>query len=79
MAKSNSSKYAEAASPGRYIPVEERKSGPFDDYDVRSALECLTRAKKIERNRPLMKAVRAEAKKQLAAAQGTIKTLSHRS
>ena len=58
------------ASPDRYQPAEERKSG-WDDYEVRSALETLARADKIRKNKPLMAAVKAEAKRQLQAAQAT--------
>lgn len=62
-----------------YKSPEDRKTGPFDDYEVRNALETLTKAKKIERNKALMRAVRVEAKKQLDAAQGNLKTLTNRS
>lgn len=55
------------SAPYRHVPMEEKKSG-WDDYDLRNALETLTRANKIRRNKPLMAAVKAEAKKQLAAA-----------
>lgn len=52
----------------RYRSPEDRKGGPFDDYEVREALSTLTKAEKIKRNRALMKAVLAEADKQLKAA-----------
>lgn len=60
----------------RYRSPEDRMAGPFDDYEVRSALETLTRAEKIKRNKKLMRAVRAEAQKQVKAAQATQKTLT---
>lgn len=55
----------------RYRPPEDRSNGPFDDYEIRSALETITKARKIQRNKKLMRAVRAEARKQLQAAQAT--------
>jgi hypothetical protein len=66
----------EAASDSPYKPPEERKSGPFDDYEVRGALETLSKAIKIRKNPTLMRAVRTEARKQLAAAESTKKALS---
>lgn len=65
-----------AASTSRYVPTEDRRNGPFDDYEVRNALETLARAEKIKRNKKLMRAVRAEAQKQLKAAQTTTKQLT---
>ena len=64
------------ASTGRYRPPEERRNGPFDDYEVREALSTLGKAIKIRKNPALMRAVRAEAKAQLKAAQSTTKALS---
>lgn len=60
----------------RYRSPEDRNGGPFDDYEVREALSTLTKAEKIKRNKALMKAVRAEAAKQLKAAQVTTKQLT---
>lgn len=65
-----------ADSPDRYRPPEDRKGGPFDDYEVRNALETLSKAIKIKKNSALMRAVRTEARKQLAAAESTKKALS---
>lgn len=67
---------AEAYPSERYVPVEQRTNGPFDDYEVRGALETLTRAIKIRRNAALMRAVRKEARKQVQAAEATSKALS---
>lgn len=64
------------AAPSRYRSPEERKNGPFEDYEVRSALETLGRAIKIRKNHALMRAVRAEAKAQLKAAQSTNNALT---
>lgn len=63
-------------APTKYVSPEERKSGPFDDYEVRDALRTLTNARKIQKNPALMKAVRAEARRQLQAAESTQKALS---
>lgn len=52
----------------RYRSPEDRKGGPFEDYEVREALSTLTKAEKIKRNRALMRAVLAEAEKQLKTA-----------
>ena len=71
----NKTTYAEPA-PSRYRPPEERKGGPFDDYEVREALSTLSKAIKIRKNSALMRAVRAEARKQLQAAETTKKALS---
>ena len=65
-----------ADSPSPYRPVEERKTGPFDEYEVRSALETITRSIKIRKNSALMRAIRAEARRQLAAAESTKNALS---
>jgi hypothetical protein len=62
--------------PGRYRPAAERKGGPFDDYEIRDALQTLAQAAKIQSNSALMRAVRKEARKQLAAAQSTNKALN---
>lgn len=56
-----------------YKPYYERQEGPFDEYDVRNALETLVRARAIGRNKKLLRAVRAEALKQQKAAQENIK------
>lgn len=56
-------------SPSRYIEPEARKSGPFEDYEIRDALRTLTQAEKIKRNKPLLRACRNEAQKQVKAAQ----------
>lgn len=53
-----------------------RKNGPFDDYDVRSALETLARAEKIKLNKKLMRAVLAEAERQINAAKSTKQQLT---
>lgn len=57
-----------------YVPPADRKSG-WKDYEVRDALRTLTDADKIKRNKPLMALIRAEAKKQLAAAAQTVKAV----
>lgn len=62
-------------SPSKYVEPEERKSGEFNDYEVRDALRTLASARKIQKNPHLMKAVRKEAQRQLQAAQSTVKTL----
>lgn len=67
---------AAASEPTRYRLPEDRKGGPFDDYEVRDALSVLTKAIKIQKNSALMRAVRAEAKRQLSAAESTKKALS---
>lgn len=61
-----------AAQPRRYVPTAERLNGPFDDYEVRDALTTLVNAVKIRKNKKLMRAVRAEARKQQQAAQQVI-------
>ena len=58
----------------RYIPTAERMNGPFDDYEVRDALSTLVNAVKIRKNKKLMRAVRAEARKQQQAAQQVIQS-----
>lgn len=65
---------AESAS-NRWKPAHERKSGPFEDYEVESALETIAKAEKIKKNRALMAAVRTKAREQLAALQQTTKSL----
>lgn len=65
-----------AASTSRYVPTEDRRNGPFDDYEVRSALETLARAEKIKRNKKLMRAVLAEAERQINAAKSTKQQLT---
>lgn len=62
-----------SASP--YVAIEDRKSGPFDSYEVSEALRTLTKAEKIKRNKPLLRACRAEAAKQVQAAQQAAKSL----
>ena len=59
----------------KYVDPEERRSGEFNDYEVRDALRTLAQARKIQKNPHLMKAVRKEAQRQLKAAQSTVKTL----
>ena len=81
MAKSrkSSKSYAEvpAISPSHeYKPPEERTNGPFDGYEIREALSTLTKAVKIRKNAKLMRAVRAEANKQLQAAAANSKLLA---
>ena len=76
MARRKRSSSVSADSPAPYKSAEDRKSGPFDEYEVRSALETVTRAIKIRKNSALMRAVRAEARRQLAAATNTTKALS---
>lgn len=64
-----------AAQPmKRYVPTAERMSGPFEDYEVREALTTLVNAVKIRKNKKLMRAVRAEARKQQLAAQQVIQS-----
>lgn len=65
-----------ADTPNRYRAPEERKGGPFDDYEVRDALSTLTKSIKIRKNSALMRAVRAEARRQVQAAESTKKALS---
>lgn len=64
------------STSGRYVSPEERKKGPFDEYEVREALRTLSSARKIQKNSALMRAVRAEARRQLRAAESTSKALS---
>lgn len=66
----------EVAPDRPYRSAEDRTGGPFDDYEVRSALETLTRAIKIKKNSALMRAIRKEARKQLAAAESTKNALT---
>ncbi len=66
----------EVADRSPWKSAEERKGGPFEDYEVRSALETLTRAIKIKKNPALMRAVKREARRQLDAAVNTKKALS---
>jgi hypothetical protein len=73
MARSNSKAMVESSS--RYRSPEERQGGPFDDYEVRSALETLARAIKIRKNAALMRAVKREARRQLQAAENTKKAI----
>ncbi|HZX81033.1 MAG TPA: hypothetical protein VFE72_08800 [Lysobacter sp.] len=61
-------------SKGNYIESIERKGG-WDDYEIREALSTLTRAEKIRKNKPLMAAVKKEARKQLDAAARTANSL----
>ncbi|HEY3434238.1 MAG TPA: hypothetical protein VGK41_01160 [Solirubrobacterales bacterium] len=61
--------------PSKYVEPEERKSGPFSDYEVRDALRILAQARKIQKNPALMRAVKKEAQRQLQAAQTTAKSL----
>jgi hypothetical protein len=58
----------------RYVPPAERLKGPFDDYEVRDALSTLVNAIKIRKNKTLMRAVRAEVRKQQQAAQQVFKS-----
>lgn len=62
----------------RYVPPAERLKGPFDDYEVREALNTLVNAVKIRKNKTLMRAVRAEARKQQQAAQQVIQSTGER-
>lgn len=69
MAKSTSKNQAAVmadASPSKYVSAPDRKNGPFDDYEVESALSTIGRAEKIKSNAALMREVRKLAKKQLA-------------
>ena len=75
MARKNSKSQPAEVSPGKYKSPEDRKGGHFDEYEVRSALETVTRAIKIKKNSALMRAVRAEARRQLDAAESTKKAL----
>lgn len=74
--KVRSADEAAVPSPDRWKPIEERKSGPFDGYELREALQTLAKAIKIRKNPALMRAIKAEANRQLAAAQSTTKALS---
>lgn len=75
-ARSAGNSVAAYDSPGSYKPIEERRNGPFDGYELRDALQTLAKAIKIRKNPALMKAIKAEANRQLAAAQSTTKALS---
>lgn len=68
MAKASNKAAVMADSP--YKPPEERSSG-WSDYDIRDALRTLAQADKIRKNKALMTAIKAEAKRQLTAAQAT--------
>lgn len=61
---------ASLAEPGVYKAPEERSSG-WSDFDIRDALRTLSQADKIRKNKALMAAIKAEAKRQLTAAQAT--------
>lgn len=63
------------ATSSPYVQMEDRKSGPFDQYEIRSALETLSKAEKIRKNGALMRAVRTEAKRQLASLTKTTASL----
>jgi hypothetical protein len=64
----------DAGKPSKYVPPIERKSG-WDEYFIRDSLKTLTEAEKIRANKPLLAAIRKEAKKQLDSASKTHKTL----
>jgi hypothetical protein len=66
--------YARAEKPSKYVPPLERKSG-WDEYTIRDALKTLTEAEKIRANKPLLQAIKKEARKQLDSASKTHKTL----
>lgn len=51
-------------SPGEYKPPEDRKSGPFSEYDVQNAIDTLIKANRIKKNRKLLAACAAKAKEQ---------------
>lgn len=53
-------------SPQKFVPAEKRKSG-WDDYEIRGALETLSKAIDVRKNKPLMAACQKEADRQLAA------------
>lgn len=68
-------KKGNTVSADSYKPVEDRKQG-FDEWEVRDALQVLSKARKIQRNKPLMAAVRKAAKQQLADLQAVSDTIS---
>lgn len=57
-----------------YKSPEDRKSG-WSEWEVRDALRTLTTAMKIRKNPSLMRAVRAEARKQQKAAEAVSKSI----
>ena len=78
MARTKSSKSGPQAAgyDKPYAPPIERKDGPWDDYEIRDALRTLVDADKIRANSGLMRKVKAEAKKQAAAAQATAASIN---
>jgi threonine synthase len=57
-----------------YKSPEDRKSG-WSEWEVRDALRTLTTAMKIRKNPSLMRAVRAEARRQQQAAEAVSKSI----
>lgn len=53
-------------SNDKYVQPIDRKSG-WDDYDLDNFIRTLSDAEKIRKNKPLMSALRAQAKKKVAA------------
>ena len=77
MAKRSSKAGPEPANYDKpYVRPIDRKAGPWDEYDIRDALRTLVDADKIRANSGLMRKVKAEAKKQAAAAQATAATIN---
>jgi hypothetical protein len=50
---------------GHYTEAKDRKGGPFDKYEVESALRTLSDAAKIRKNSKLMAAVKAHAREKV--------------
>ena len=47
------------------VPMEEQKINGFDRWDVKSAMECIGRAKRIQEDKKMMEAIGMLAKERL--------------
>lgn len=74
MAKKKCARNMVEAIPYEQKPAEDRKSG-WSEWEVRDALRTLTTAMKIRKNPSLMRAVRAEARRQQKAAEAVSKSI----
>lgn len=74
MAKKSKMESAPQVAADSYKSPEDRRSG-WSEWEVRDALRTLTTAMKIRKNPSLMRAVRAEARKQQKAAEAVSKSI----
>jgi hypothetical protein len=74
MAKKSKMESAPQVATDSYKNPEDRRSG-WSEWEVRDALRTLTTAMKIRKNPSLMRAVRAEARKQQKAAEAVSKSI----